>query len=123
MGNAAGSVEVPLGKEGKTASVPPGSTGSQKQTQGLKLPMPPEEELEQRFSAVLVSCDFVQQVRTPVNFHTEESGTRRQQKEIKNLEYAGNVHVLSTSLSQYQVHNATVERYIRGPLCWSLLQH
>ncbi|KAI3365015.1 hypothetical protein L3Q82_000951 [Scortum barcoo] len=54
MGNAAGSMEVSQGKEGKegkAASAPPGSTGPQK----LKLPMPPEEELERRFSAVLVS--------------------------------------------------------------------
>lgn len=56
MGNAAGSMEVPQGKESRTVSAPPGSTGSQKRTVGLKLPMPPEEELEQRFSAVLVSC-------------------------------------------------------------------
>ncbi|XP_062234892.1 formin-like protein 1 isoform X2 [Platichthys flesus] len=53
MGNAAGSMEVPLQKEGKPASAPQGSTGPQKQTAGLKLPMPPEEELEERFSAVL----------------------------------------------------------------------
>lgn len=53
MGNAAGSMEVPPGKEGKAASAPPGSTGSQKHPN--KLPMPPEEELEQRFGAVLVS--------------------------------------------------------------------
>ncbi|XP_031700073.1 formin-like protein 1 isoform X3 [Anarrhichthys ocellatus] len=55
MGNAAGSMEVPQGKEGKAAAssvAPPGSTGPQRQT-GLKLPMPPEEELEQRFGAVL----------------------------------------------------------------------
>lgn len=120
MGNAAGSMEVPQGKEGKTVSAPPGSTGSQKQTAGLKLPMPPEEELEQRFSAVLVSCDSVQRIRAHVNFHRKE---RKRHKETKNLEYVGNVHVLWTSLSQYQVHNATVERYIRGPLYWSLLQH
>lgn len=71
MGNAAGSMEVPQGKEGKTVLAPPGSSGSQKRTAGLKLPMPPEEELEQRFGAVLVSCDFVQQVRAHVNFHVK----------------------------------------------------
>lgn len=122
MGNAAGSIEVPQGKEGKMVSAPPGSTSSQKQTAGMKLPMPPEEELEQRFSAVLVSCDSVQQVRAHVSSHRKERKGKRH-KETKNLEYVGNVHVLWTSLSQYQVHNATVERYIRGPLCWSLLQH
>lgn len=57
MGNAAGSVEGPQAKEAKMVSGPPGSTGPQKQTAGLKLPMPPEEELEERFSAVLVSSD------------------------------------------------------------------
>lgn len=46
MGNAAGSLEVPQGKEGKTS---PGC--SRRQT---KLPMPPEAELELRFDAVLV---------------------------------------------------------------------
>ncbi|XP_076616292.1 formin-like 1b isoform X1 [Chaetodon auriga] len=50
MGNAAGSMEAPPGKEGKASSAPP---GPQKQTVGVKLPMPPEEELEQRFGAVL----------------------------------------------------------------------
>ncbi|XP_069560575.1 formin-like protein 1 isoform X2 [Brachyistius frenatus] len=39
MGNAAGSIEVSQGKEGKGAAP--------------KLPMPPEEELEERFGAVL----------------------------------------------------------------------
>lgn len=52
MGNAAGSEEVPQGKEGKTVLTSPGSKG---QTKCLKLPMPAEEELEQRFGAVLVS--------------------------------------------------------------------
>lgn len=113
MGNAAGSVEAPAGKEGKAALAPPGSTG---QTKGVKLPMPPEEELEQRFNTVLVSlgCQLPRRRR---------AAEGEQQTETKNSEYVGNVHVLRTSLSQCQVHNATVERYIRGPLCWSLLQH
>lgn len=98
MGNAAGSMEVAQGKEGKTAS-----PGSREQTKGLKLPMPPEEELEQRFSAVLVSCDFVQQVKPHVNFDTEEKEPNSQKKR-RNVEYVGNVHVLRTSLSQCQVH-------------------
>lgn len=50
MGNAAGSMEMSQGKEAT-----PGSSGSQKRTKELKLPMPPDEELEQRFNAVLVS--------------------------------------------------------------------
>ncbi|KAG7219805.1 hypothetical protein INR49_005826 [Caranx melampygus] len=53
MGNAAGNMEVPHSKEGKAVSVAPGSTGPQKQGAGPKLPMPPENELEERFSAVL----------------------------------------------------------------------
>lgn len=53
MGNAAGSLEVSQGKDGKPSG--PGSTGPQRQTAGAKLPMPPEEELEERFNAVLVS--------------------------------------------------------------------
>ncbi|KAK5906376.1 hypothetical protein CgunFtcFv8_002249, partial [Champsocephalus gunnari] len=44
-------MEVPQTKEGKAVSAPPGSTGSQNPS--AKLSMPPEEELEQRFSAVL----------------------------------------------------------------------
>uniref|UniRef100_A0AAQ5XEE9 Formin-like 1a n=1 Tax=Amphiprion ocellaris TaxID=80972 RepID=A0AAQ5XEE9_AMPOC len=47
MGNAAGSIEASQGKDGKAAA--PGSSGPV----GAKLPMPPEEELEERFSAVL----------------------------------------------------------------------
>lgn len=47
MGNAAGSAEDPQGKEART---PPGS-----QRRPHRLPMPPEEELELRFDAVLVS--------------------------------------------------------------------
>lgn len=52
MGNAAGSEEVPQGKEGKLVMA---STGSKGPTKSPKLPMPPEEELEKRFSDVLVS--------------------------------------------------------------------
>ncbi|KAI9537449.1 hypothetical protein NQZ68_025305 [Dissostichus eleginoides] len=50
-------MEVPQGKEGKAVSAPPGSTGSQNPS--AKLPMPPEEELEQRFSAVLSPLHLV----------------------------------------------------------------
>lgn len=52
MGNAAGSEEVPQGKEGKPVVASMGSKGP---TKSPKLPMPPEEELEKRFSDVLVS--------------------------------------------------------------------
>lgn len=49
MGNAPGSFDVQPGKDG-----PPGSiTGPQKQATGAKLPVPPDEELEERFSALL----------------------------------------------------------------------
>lgn len=55
MGNAAGSMEFPMGKEGKTVSFPPGSETPQKQEVGPKIPMPAEEELDERFNVVLVS--------------------------------------------------------------------
>lgn len=76
MGNAAGSPEASQRKESRSAA--PGSTGPQKQTPGEKLPMPPEEELEERFSAVLVSRDvndFVQHV----NFNTEKRAQRNKE--------------------------------------------
>ncbi|TNN53679.1 hypothetical protein EYF80_036085 [Liparis tanakae] len=47
MGNAAGSMEVPPGPE--AAAPPAGPQGRA----GLKLPVPPGEELERRFGAVL----------------------------------------------------------------------
>lgn len=79
MGNAAGSVEAPAGKEGKAAAAaaPPGSTG---QTKGVKLPMPPEEELEQRFSTVLVSlgCQLPRRRRVA-------EGNSRQKQRIQNM--------------------------------------
>ncbi|KAK6329307.1 hypothetical protein J4Q44_G00012850 [Coregonus suidteri] len=58
MGNAAGSMEFPMGKEGKTVSAPPGSGTPQKQAAGPKLPMPAEEELEERFNVVLNSMNL-----------------------------------------------------------------
>ncbi|XP_064806997.1 formin-like protein 1 [Oncorhynchus masou masou] len=58
MGNAAGSMDVPPGKEVKTVSAPPGSGAPQKQAAGPKLPMPAEEELEERFNAVLNSMNL-----------------------------------------------------------------
>lgn len=82
MGNAAGSMEVPQGKESKSTSAPPASTGSQKQTAGLKLPMPPEEELEQRFSAVLVSCcHSVQQVTSTFTHKRKEHRANGREKQ------------------------------------------
>lgn len=51
MGNAAGSADISQNKE--TRSLTP--TGSGRQVSGVKPPMPPEEELEERFSAALVS--------------------------------------------------------------------
>uniref|UniRef100_A0A8C8CA58 Formin-like 1 n=1 Tax=Oncorhynchus tshawytscha TaxID=74940 RepID=A0A8C8CA58_ONCTS len=58
MGNAAGSMDVPPGKEVKTVSAPPGSGAPQKQAASPKLPMPAEEELEERFNAVLNSMNL-----------------------------------------------------------------
>lgn len=80
MGNAEGSMEVPPAKEGKAASAPPGPTGPQKQPAALRLPMPPEEELEERFSAVLVSCDV------QVNFYTEGSSNAKRRRMWNMLE-------------------------------------
>lgn len=73
-------MELPHAKEGKTVSAPPVATVPQKQTTVPKLPMPPEEELEERFNAVLVSYD-VPQLSFHVNFDTEEklTGQRIQQ--------------------------------------------
>lgn len=59
MGNAAGSEEVPQGKEAKPLVA---STGSKGPTKSPRLPMPPEEELEKRFSDVLVSSDLQRQL-------------------------------------------------------------
>ncbi|KAJ7987711.1 hypothetical protein DPEC_G00329330 [Dallia pectoralis] len=61
MGNAAGSMSLPVGKEskeGKTVSLSPYSGTPQRQAAGPKLPMPAEEELEESFSAVLNSMNL-----------------------------------------------------------------
>uniref|UniRef100_A0A4W5QAR7 Formin like 1 n=1 Tax=Hucho hucho TaxID=62062 RepID=A0A4W5QAR7_9TELE len=58
MGNAAGSMEFPMGKEGKTVSFPPGSETPQKQAAWPKIPMPAEEELDERFNVVLNSMNL-----------------------------------------------------------------
>ncbi|KAM9837583.1 formin-like protein 1 [Aulostomus maculatus] len=52
MGNTEGSMEVPQAKEGKSTPLVP-VAGPQKQPAAPKLPLPPEEELQERFSAVL----------------------------------------------------------------------
>ncbi|KAM6896944.1 formin-like protein 1 [Xenentodon cancila] len=51
MGNAAGTAEISQGKESKVAAS--GSTRPRKHATGVKLPMPPEKELEERFCAAL----------------------------------------------------------------------
>ncbi|XP_015256400.1 PREDICTED: formin-like protein 1 [Cyprinodon variegatus] len=54
MGNAAGSSEISQGRDIKETTITsPECTGPQKQTAGPKLPMPPDKELEERFSAAL----------------------------------------------------------------------
>ncbi|KAM8888391.1 formin-like protein 1 isoform 1-T1 [Synchiropus picturatus] len=54
MGNTGGNMEPPPPKDIQTVySAPPGSAAPQKQHSGSKLPLPPEEELEERFRAVL----------------------------------------------------------------------
>lgn len=56
MGNAAGSAEVSHGRDIKETTITsPECSSPQKQMAGPKLPMPPEKELEERFSAALVS--------------------------------------------------------------------
>lgn len=52
MGNAAGSMELPHARQGRST---PAATGPQRPAPGPRLPMPPEEELEERFGAALVS--------------------------------------------------------------------
>ncbi|XP_016146869.1 formin-like protein 1 isoform X2 [Sinocyclocheilus grahami] len=54
MGNAAGSLEMSPGRDVKR----PLSTYGQKQSPAPKLPLPPEEELEQRFNIVLNSMNL-----------------------------------------------------------------
>lgn len=56
MGNAAGGTEQP---EGTEAGVNPTLGTIKKKTPPPKLPMPPEDELEERFSVVLVSHGFL----------------------------------------------------------------
>ncbi|XP_030626141.1 formin-like protein 1 [Chanos chanos] len=52
MGNAAGSLEMSAPRDGKGVQMTPGS-GAPKQPPGPKLPMPSEDELEERFNLVL----------------------------------------------------------------------
>ncbi|XP_076154079.1 formin-like 1b isoform X3 [Alosa pseudoharengus] len=62
MGNAAGGMDLPLGKEGKEGKGTPSGGGTpgaaHRQTAGPRLPMPSEEELEERFNAVLNSMNL-----------------------------------------------------------------
>uniref|UniRef100_A0A087Y4W3 Formin like 1 n=1 Tax=Poecilia formosa TaxID=48698 RepID=A0A087Y4W3_POEFO len=54
MGNAAGSAEISQGRDLKETTITsPECAGPQKQTTGLKHPMPPKSELEERFNAAL----------------------------------------------------------------------
>ncbi|XP_055360386.1 formin-like protein 1 isoform X6 [Betta splendens] len=53
MGNAAGSMELPNPREARSGPAPALPTGPQKPAAVPKLPMPGEEELEERFSALL----------------------------------------------------------------------
>ncbi|XP_061087308.1 formin-like protein 1 isoform X2 [Conger conger] len=58
MGNAAGSMELPLGRESKSGAGTLTPAGPQKQPAPPKLPMPGEEELEERFNVVLNSMNL-----------------------------------------------------------------
>ncbi|KAJ8404276.1 hypothetical protein AAFF_G00340490 [Aldrovandia affinis] len=53
MGNAAGSTEPPAGQEPRSIGALPSPTPLQRQASSPKLPMPSEEELEERFNVVL----------------------------------------------------------------------
>lgn len=82
MGNAAGSLEVPQGKEGKTS---PGC--SRRQT---KLPMPPEAELELRFDAVLVRrmWNMLEMCKSSEQAYHSGRDTVSPQKHTKEILYA-----------------------------------
>lgn len=65
MGNVAGPLEQTEGQEnstsgvtGVTAGVTPTATVRKKPAAPPKLPIPPEDELEERFNVVLVSSDL-----------------------------------------------------------------
>nr|XP_015217573.1 PREDICTED: formin-like protein 1 isoform X1 [Lepisosteus oculatus] len=59
MGNAAGGMDLPLqGREVKSSLSAPASAPTQKQPPQPKLPMPAEEELEERFNVVLNSMNL-----------------------------------------------------------------
>uniref|UniRef100_A0A8D0CLB4 Formin like 1 n=1 Tax=Scleropages formosus TaxID=113540 RepID=A0A8D0CLB4_SCLFO len=58
MGNAAGSMELPLGREAKSVGTTLAPVAPRKQSANPKLPMPGEEELEERFNAVLNSMNL-----------------------------------------------------------------
>ncbi|XP_023691360.2 formin-like protein 1 isoform X1 [Paramormyrops kingsleyae] len=58
MGNAAGGIEANPEREGRGLSDVSASAPSLRQPPPQKIPMPPEEELEERFSAVLSSMNL-----------------------------------------------------------------
>ncbi|KAG5854967.1 hypothetical protein ANANG_G00043700 [Anguilla anguilla] len=58
MGNAAGSMDLPLGRESKSTAGSLTPAAPQKQPAPPKLPMPGEEELEERFNVVLNSMNL-----------------------------------------------------------------
>ncbi|KAI1896503.1 hypothetical protein AGOR_G00095450 [Albula goreensis] len=58
MGNAAGSMELPLGREAKSTTGTLTPVVPQRQPAPAKLPMPGEEELEERFNVVLNSMNL-----------------------------------------------------------------
>ena len=83
MGNAAGSMDMQLGKEGKSVPAPPVMVAPQKQSASPKLPIPAEEELEERFNAVLVSvycprlyAGYIDMYPLYLHTHTDEKDTR-----------------------------------------------
>lgn len=64
MGNAAGGVDQMEGQEtrGSTSGIHPTPSIPKKKSAPPKLPMPPEEELEERFNVVLVSVLYTDMI-------------------------------------------------------------
>lgn len=73
MGNAPGGLEQDEGQEtkGSTGGINPTPSLTKKKSAPPKLPMPPEEELEERFNVVLVSLLYtaMKTYKTVTLFH------------------------------------------------------
>lgn len=76
MGNAVGGLEQMEGQEnkGSTGGIYPTPSLPKKKSAPPKLPMPPEEELEERFNVVLVS-ELYTDMRTFTIFNSKPKTT------------------------------------------------